>query len=108
MRIEALSPERARLYMAATWGSWLSLEEGVGIYDMQEAKAFAYELGISWEELRDRLVTMYPSIAREFVRQATGQAEAERRFAEILEKEIRSERISFLQALDKMQEFRTA
>jgi hypothetical protein len=106
--LRALSQERARLYLAAVWDSWLDTEEAVTPETMQEAKSFAREMGLDRAEFRDRLMVLYPDLAREFLKQGTNQIEVEQEFANALEREIRAGRLSLLGAEQKLEELRRA
>jgi len=103
--LRALSPERARLYLAAVWDSWLEEET---LETMQEAKTLARMMGLGRAEFRDRLMVLYPDVAREFLQQGTNQIEAEKKFANALEREIRAGRLSLLGAEQKLEELRRA
>ena len=97
--------------MAAAWGEWT--REDVGVTELTEANAFASELGISTDDLRARLSVLYPEIARDLIRSATRQQEAEQEYWEeaereywvSLNREVTARRISPTEAAEMMRRF---
>jgi hypothetical protein len=75
---------------------------------MSRAQKFAEELGISTDELRDRLAAMYPEITRELIRSATRQKEAERTFWLALSHEVEAGRLEPAEAADRFKAFGVA
>jgi hypothetical protein len=96
--------DRARRILAALWGEWL-YGEPVRLPEMQEAKAFAEDLGVPVEEAREYLAAEFPLIAREFLRRAHDQAESERIYWQTLNSRVTAGYLSPADAGEKLREF---
>ena len=106
-RLATLDEDQARALIVALWPTWLS-KENPSLEEQGEARRFAASLALTPEELLDGLMARYPKIAREVVRQSTAQAEAERRFREGLEREVRNGHLAMGDAFDAFEEFQSA
>jgi hypothetical protein len=106
--LAALSADRARRLLAALWGEWL-YGEPVQPSNLQEGRLFAEEeLGITVAEARDLLAASYPVLAREFLRRAHDQRDAEAIYWETLSRRVNAGSMSSIEAVDRLRKFSEA
>jgi len=90
--------------LAGLWGEWLAGEK-VSHEDLQEARIFATDLGVSIEEARDVIAAEYPILAREFLGRTHSQREAELAYWSVISRRVNAGYLSPSEATERLHEF---